>query len=132
MLVREIMNNNIYSIESTESVREALRVMYSLGIQRLFIFDKKENPIGIISYKDILLLLGSDETMIDVDTVKIYDIMTENVNTIDAGATISDAANLMLRADISGLLVTENSENVGVITKTDICRIVAISDVTPK
>lgn len=132
MIIKEVMNNNIYSIDSSKSVREALKTMYNLGIQRLFIFDKKENPIGIISYKDILLLLGSKETMIDIDTAKIYDIMTEHVNTIDANEKIQDAANLMLHADISGLLVTENGKNVGVITKTDICRIVSISELIPK
>ncbi|OED30704.1 cyclic nucleotide-binding/CBS domain-containing protein [Methanosphaera sp. WGK6] len=132
MLVKEIMNKNIYSIDSSQTIHEALHEMYNHGVERLFIFDKKENPIGVISYKDILLLVGSDETMLDINIVKVSDIMTENVNTIDANDSIQDASNLMLRAEISGLLVTEHEKNVGVITKTDICRIVSISTIIPK
>ncbi|WP_455645119.1 CBS domain-containing protein [Methanosphaera sp.] len=132
MLVKEIMNKTIYSIDSSKTIHEALQEMYNQGVERLFVFDKKENPIGVISYKDILLLVGSDETMLDVNIVKVSDIMTENVNTIDSNDTIQDASNLMLRAEISGLLVTEQEKNVGVITKTDICRIVSISNIIPK
>lgn len=132
MKVKEAMNHKIYCVKSDETVRFALKQMYTLGIQRLFIMDEKNNPIGIISYKDIVLLVGSEETMLDINDVKVYEIMTENVNTIDANSTIQDAANLMLRADISGLLVRENDENVGVITKTDLCRLVSISEIMPK
>ena len=38
---------------------------------------------------------------------------------------------LMLRADISGLLVMEDDKPVGVITKTDICRLVAAEILVP-
>ena len=132
MIIRNIMNKKIYSIEPTQTVREALKTMYQLGIGRLFIFDKKNNPVGVLSYKDILILLGSDKTTINIDLVKVSDIMTENVTTIDASENIQDAANLILRADVSGLLVTENGDNVGVITKTDICRVVSISQINPQ
>lgn len=132
MIVKEIMNNNIYYIDSSESVKFALKQMHSLGVQRLFIFDNDDKPIGVISYKDIILLVGSEETMIDINTVKVEDIMNNHVNTIDAYATVQDAANLILRSETSELLVIENNENIGVITKTDICRVVSFSEITPK
>lgn len=132
MIVKEIMNNNIYYIDSSESVKFALKQMDALGVQRLFIFDNDDKPIGLISYKDIILLVGSEETMIDIDNVKVEDIMNNHVNTIDAYATVQDAANLILRSETSELLVIENNENIGVITKTDICRVVSFSELTPK
>ena len=70
--------------------------------------------------------------MIDLDMVKVSDLMTEHITTINANAKIQDAANLILRAEVSGLLVVENDKNVGVLTKTDICRLVSFSDVIPK
>ena len=57
--------------------------------------------------------------------------MSDNVMTIDIFSGIEDAANLMIRADISGLLVVEDNIPVGVITKTDICRMVAAELLTP-
>jgi CBS domain-containing protein len=58
--------------------------------------------------------------------------MSEDIMTIDAGDKIQDAANLMLRADISGLLVLEDEKPIGVITKTDICRLVAAEILIPQ
>ena len=101
-------------------------------IHRLFVFDDNDCPIGVISYEDIILLEGSEDTMIDLDMVKVSDLMTEHITTINANAKIQDAANLILRAEVSGLLVVENDKNVGVLTKTDICRLVSFSDVIPK
>ncbi len=132
MIVEEIMNPNILKIDSNETIRVVLKRMYETGVQRLFVFDKKDKPIGVISYNDVVLLLGSEDTMIDIDSVKVFDIMTEKVTTIDANEPIQNAASLMLRAEISGLLVTKNNKNVGVITKTDICRIVSLSELTLK
>ena len=63
--------------------------------------------------------------------MKISDIMTEDVITIDSNNAIEDAANLMVRADVSGLLVLEDNKPVGVITKTDICRMVAAEMLVP-
>lgn len=57
--------------------------------------------------------------------------MVDEVITISADDNIEDAANLMLRADISGLLVMEDDKPVGVITKTDICRLVAAEILVP-
>ena len=51
--------------------------------------------------------------------------------TIDSNNGIEDAANLMVRADVSGLLVLEDEKPVGVITKTDICRMVAAELLVP-
>lgn len=132
MIVKEVMNKNIYYIGPDESVRFALKELYSLGVHRLFVFDDNDCPIGVISYEDIILLEGSEDTMIDLDMVKVSDLMTEHITTINANAKIQDAANLILRAEVSGLLVVENNKNVGVLTKTDICRLVSFSDVIPK
>ena len=57
--------------------------------------------------------------------------MSKNIMTISASDDIIHAANLMIRADISGLLVIENEKPVGVITKTDICRLVAAELLVP-
>ena len=132
MIVKEIMNNNIYYIDSSENIKFALKQMHALGVQRLFIFDNDDKPIGLISYKDIILLVGSEKTKIDIDNVKVEDIMNDHINIIDAYATVQDAANLILRSETSELLVIENNENIGVITKTDICRVVSFSELTPK
>lgn len=99
--------------------------MYKEGIRRLFVMDDEE-PVGVVSYSDLIGILGSIKpSKEEKNSLKIADIMSEDIMTVSADDNIEDAANLMVRADISGLMVMEDKKPVGVITKTDICRLVA-------
>jgi predicted transcriptional regulator len=55
--------------------------------------------------------------------MKIADYMVTNLIWVDAGSTIEKTAILFTEKKIGALLVKENGEYVGIITKTDIiCR----------
>jgi CBS domain-containing protein len=50
----------------------------------------------------------------------IREVMTQNPTTVDASATIQDAAKLMDQEDIGNVLVVENGEVHGIVTDRDI------------
>ena len=132
MEVREAMNKGIISIDLNTRPIEAFEKMYKEGVRRLFVMDEAENPVGVISYLDLIGMLGTLKPRTTIsNNLKIENIMSKNIITISAEDKIEDAANLMLRADVSGLLVLENEKPVGVITKTDICRLVAAEILVP-
>ncbi len=132
MEVREAMNQGIISISPDTSPLEAFEKMYKEGVRRLFVMDDGK-AVGVISYLDLVGVLGTLTPRIkESGDLKISKIMSEDIMTIDAGDKIQDAANLMLRADISGLLVLESEKPIGVITKTDICRLVAAEILVPQ
>ena len=131
MEVKEAMNKGLISINPNTSPLEALEKMHKKGVRRLFVMDNK-TPIGVISYLDLVGILGTMKPKThQTNNIKITEIMSNNVITIKTSDKIEDAANLMLRADVSGLLVLENDNPVGVITKTDICRLVAAKFLVP-
>ncbi|MGC9517988.1 MAG: HPP family protein [Methanomicrobiales archaeon] len=126
MKVKEAMNPGVIRISPYTRPLEAFERMYKHGVRRLFVLDEDENPIGVVSYSDLIGVLGSLKPgPREVDVLEVSDIMAKEIMTISADDGVEDAANLMLRADISGLLVMEDEKPVGVITKTDICRLVA-------
>jgi CBS domain-containing protein len=132
MEVREAMNQGIISISPDTSPLEAFEKMYKEGVRRLFVMDDGK-AVGVISHLDLVGVLGTLTPRIkESGGLKISEIMSEDIMTIDAGDKIQDAANLMLRADISGLLVLEDEKPIGVITKTDICRLVAAEILIPQ
>jgi signal-transduction protein with cAMP-binding, CBS, and nucleotidyltransferase domain len=59
-------------------------------------------------------MAGSDEP------VTVEQVMTSPVETIDAGARVTDAAKRLYDCRIGSLLVTEDGESVGIVTTTDI------------
>jgi predicted transcriptional regulator len=73
-----------------------------------------------------------NENSEDNENITVADIMSTNIITINSQENIKNAANLMLRADVSGLLAIDARKPVGVITKTDICRLVAANLLVPK
>ena len=132
MEVKEAMNKGVITVNPEIKPLEAFEKMYKEGVRRLFVLDNEGNPKGVISYSDLIGVLGSlRPTNNNIAALKISDIMTEEVITIDSDNAIEDAANLMVRADVSGLLVLEDNKPVGVITKTDICRMVAAEMLVP-
>ena len=132
MEVEEAMNPDVLSINPNARPIDAFEKMYKAGVRRIFVMDDMENPVGVISYLDLVGVLGTlKPSTKSPSDLKIEDIMSEDIITIDADARIEDAANLMLRADVSGLLVLKDEKPVGVITKTDICRLVAAEILVP-
>lgn len=133
MKIRDVMNQEVISISETTTPIEAFEKMYKNGVRRLFVLDEKGDPSGVVSYSDLIGVLNQ---LSDVDKEnneeKIADIMTTDIVTINAQEQIKNAANLMLRADVSGLLALDAGKPIGVITKTDICRLVAASLLVPK
>ena len=133
MRIREAMNKGVISVNLNTAPIQAFEKMYKEGIRRLFVMDEDGNPKGVVSYYDLIGILSSikpgkkDKST----TIKIEDIMSFDIMTVSAEDNIEDAANLMIRADISGLLVLDGDKPVGVITKTDICRLVAAELLVP-
>jgi predicted transcriptional regulator len=132
MRIKEAMNRGVITVGLDTAPIEAFEKMYKEGIRRLFVMDNAGNPQGVVSYSDVIAILGSVKPSSEgKSSLKIEDIMSTNVMTISSEDNIENAANLMLRADISGLLVLEDEKPVGVITKTDICRLVAAELLVP-
>jgi signal-transduction protein with cAMP-binding, CBS, and nucleotidyltransferase domain len=63
---------------------------------------------------------------------KILDFMVSPVVSIDAQSTIEEGAILLSEKNISSLLVRENEDYVGIITKTDIIKRVIAKGLDPK
>ncbi|MEG3225038.1 MAG: histidine kinase [Methanobacteriales archaeon Met13] len=132
MKVREAMNRGVIAINPDTSPLDAFEKMYKEGVRRLFVMDEAEDLWGVVSYSDLIGVMGTIKpTMKGRVPLKLTDIMSSDVITISADDGIEDAANLMVRADISGLLVLEDEKPVGVISKTDICRLVAAEILVP-
>jgi len=53
------------------------------------------------------------------ELVRIKDIMTKHVISINSSKTIKDAAKIMIDKNVSSLIVTQNREPVGIIRERD-------------
>ncbi len=63
---------------------------------------------------------------------KIADFMTSPVFHIDSQSTVEEGAILFSEKNISSLLVKENEDYVGILTKTDVIKNVVAKSLDPK
>ena len=89
--------------------------------------------IGIITLSDILrtipeLLVETDsETRLLRGTQKVREVVTRDPVTVDPEDTIQETAERMLEYQVSGLPVVDGNRPVGIITESDIFRLVVES-----
>jgi CBS domain-containing protein len=101
---------------------EAREVLLKHHVGRLPVLDDTKKPVGIITEKDFvraIYRLGGKT----VDKILVRDFMSKNLITIKRTDTIYDCANLMRTHKISSILVLDNDNLAGIITKTDLASI---------
>jgi acetoin utilization protein AcuB len=128
--VSDWMTPNPTTILGEARLIEAYNLMKENEFRRLPVVKRNGELIGIITLSDIIqhVPFFPDDPEVEVDlplmTMTVQEIMTWGPETISPGETIQEAAELMLEAGVSGLPVVEHDRVVGIITESDIFRIV--------
>jgi acetoin utilization protein AcuB len=113
------------------SASEAYERMRQRNVRRMPVLDAAGALVGIITRSDIeaAVALPRDEAgwrsaRFALAGTTVADLMTANPVTIDAEAPIAAAAAAMIQARVSGLPVLRAGRLVGIITESDIFRLV--------
>jgi acetoin utilization protein AcuB len=138
-LVRDWMTPDPISVPPTMTLPEALQLMAQHNIRRLPIVEKG-TLVGIVTRGDLRGAQPSQATSLSVFELHylvgrftLDQIMTRGVLTVTDTLTIQAAARLMLQRKLSGLPVLKDGRLVGIITESDIFRLVARTwDETPE
>lgn len=127
--VRSWMTEKVITITPQTTLPEAQRIMLEHKIRRLPVV-KSDQLVGIVTLGDIREASPSDATTLSIyemnyfmDRLTAKDFMTSNPITITPDATIAETARLMVEHKIGGLPVMDNGKLVGIITETDLCRV---------
>ncbi len=130
MLVKGRMSAPIISTTPETQIMEAMDVMKRNNIRRMPVLNKKGELVGIISDKDLLNAAPSNATSLSVwevnylvARIKVKDVMTKDVLTIPGDTPVEEAAYMMSNSKIGGLPVTQDGEVVGLITETDLFKL---------
>jgi len=123
MIVNEVMNDEVILIQENEQVNHARNLMLKHGLSRVIVVDKEDNPIGIVTEKDLIRRLrgnGPAWKRRPIDTIAIRRVMSNDLVTIDPQSNVKDAVETMLRNKISSVPVVDGEGLAGIVTKTDL------------
>jgi len=126
MLVKECMTRNVITVGADETMNDAIYTLEENRIRLLPVIEKGQ-LIGIVSDRDLKQTLPGkenlrymDEFMDLIAKIRVRDIMTGNPHVTTPDHTIEEAAEILVNERISGLPVMEDNLLVGIVTRTDI------------
>ena len=128
--VRDWMTSNPVTCSSDTTLPDAHKIMTERKIRRLPVVDHGR-LVGIVTRGDVRGAEPSGATTLSIYELNyllakltIGSIMTKDPASVTPATPIREAAALMLEKKIAGLPVVENDRVVGIITESDIFRMV--------
>jgi CBS domain-containing protein len=147
--ISKIMTRKVITVMPNDSLLFAESLLLKYKIARIVV-QRNRIPVGIITLRDFVpakiprwIADSADPKELDEYRQKTYpsefqqnqqryllpfkavDIMSPNPITIESSQDVSAAVLLMIRHDISGIPVVKRSKLVGIITKSDVVRVIA-------
>jgi predicted transcriptional regulator len=151
--VKDLMNPDIMTVADEMTTDELARFLIEHEISGAPVVDSQGHLIGVVSMTDIGRALaepgeedeaprrpgfyrdaGEDLTLEELalrdvgePAVTVRDVMTPVIHHIPVTASVAEAARLMVEQHIHRLVVTQGTQPVGIITSSDLLRMVAES-----
>lgn len=130
MLVKNWMSTNVITVNQINSMEDAMGLIKKHKIKMLPVLNKKK-LVGIVTDRDLKRASASDATSLEIHEllylitkIKVQDIMSIPPITIPDDYTVEEAAEVLLKNNISGAPVVDNNGQImGVITQNDIFRV---------
>ena len=127
MLVRDIVQTDLITVTPEASLATILHLLNRKGVRHLLVV-QYERLVGIISDRDVKSVLALSSGLEGLDHYRTAEqIMTRDPITIAPTSPVEEAARLMVSARISALPVVQDTRLIGLVTETDLLRI--LSDV---
>ena len=121
--VSSYMNSPVYVVKQSDTLAHARNLMLKKDIGRLVVIDESERPVGVLSLTDIIDSLYGSNYYRPLDEIKVSEVMSKEVITVDLNKSLRTVASLMIKHKVGGLpVVDKNGKLVGIITRTDIVR----------
>jgi len=129
MRIRDIMSTNVVAVDEKTSIHDARKIMKAHKIRRLPVM-KKDKLIGLITEHMLLEASPSPATALSIHELNyllakmtVKDIMVKKPFTISPDMPPEDALQLGQEMGYGGFPVVENNKLVGVVTESDIVRL---------
>lgn len=131
----EVMSIGSFFVKEDSSTFDSLQKMHENQISRLLIKNQKDDPVGIVTFKNFLgMALQQADSHPESDFTEsakndpISQIMTKNIVTVSSNTSLERVSRILIEYRIHGVAITEGRRIVGFVTEKDIVRQIANLD----
>ena len=116
----DIMRPPLTTVEQSDHIAAAAYLMKRAGTTALMVLDARTGqPAGIITEADIAHAVADGK---DVNSTRIYELMTTRPTVITTTTSVRDAAKVMTSGHFRHLPVVGDAGLAGIVDITDVCR----------
>ena len=117
--------SDVFTVKAALPLSEFVRIACEKKIGALVVIQDTNEMAGIITERDIMYQCNKK---VDFEQVKIGDVMTRNIVTIDINDDIQSAMDIMFTKSIRHLPVMDGPKIMGMITVRDVIRAIRKGD----
>lgn len=117
LYARDIMTTEVLTVEPGTSVEAAARIMFEQAISGIPVVDDQKRLIGVVSEFDVLARGGES----------VGEIMTRSVITVGEDTDPEAIARMLTEQQIRRLPVVRDGKVVGIISRSDLIRLFALT-----
>ena len=121
-LVSDIMNKKVISIDEAKTIKNAANMMNEARIGSIII-TKDDTPVGILTERDFVTKIAAKEIPLSTPLSKV---MTKPLLVIGTNQAVWEAAEIMKNMEIHRVAVQDENKIIGMITTTDLVKIISI------
>jgi len=112
------MTSKVITVDISERVEEALRLMIKFDVGSVIVTDKQK-PVGIITERDITRVALRGDSLLKIP---VRGLMSKPVQVVDPDTEVWRTFEMMLKLGVRRLPVVDNEKLVGIITEKDLTR----------
>jgi CBS domain-containing protein len=117
-VLSEIMTRKVVTLDISERVEEALRLMVKFDVGSVVVTDK-DRPVGIITERDVTRAALRGDSLL---RLPVRGLMSRPIQIVTPDTEIWRTFELMLKLGVRRLPVVENGKVVGIVTEQDLTR----------
>ncbi|MEM0084518.1 MAG: CBS domain-containing protein [Candidatus Methanomethylicia archaeon] len=117
--VKEYMRREFFTIDVEATALEASKLMLDKNIGYLIVLEKGR-PIGIVSERDLVFKVMALEK--EPSKVKVSEIMSKPLITVDPDATLDEVVEIMVKYDLRRIPVVKDGIIYGMFSTRDLAR----------
>jgi len=114
----EIMTTKVITVDISERVEEALRLMIKFDVGSVIVTDKQK-PVGIITERDITRASLRGDSLLKLP---VRGLMSKPVQSVGPDTEVWKAFEIMLKLGVRRLPVVDDEKLVGMVTEKDLTR----------
>lgn len=121
VLVKEVMSSPVIEAEEYETAEDAAKKMMKFGVGAIIVTGQRGEPVGIVTKTDLVNKVIAKN--LKPNEVKLKDIMSSPLQTIDPDAKIEEALRKMNKLKVNRLAVIYKNRLAGLVSIKDILRV---------